>query len=177
MPPTKAASVNLAHSNGLLRDDGVCATREAASHDDQSSRSISARMVPANGANRDVAAATEAHKVPDSNSDKAIAQQDVPIPKMARGRKLGFDLATAGKTKRQKVKSNIFGAAAEEEEAEEMPAEAKALMKNLGSQTIKAGCQSSSQGYYYAPRPWDTARQRPANVSAEHELGTTYRRS
>ena len=73
---------------------------------------------------------------------------------------LGFGL---GK-KRQKRK-NIFGAAAVEEEVEEMPAEAKALMKNMGAQTIKAGCQSSSKGYYYAPRPWDDAQQRPPGES------------
>ena len=43
---------------------------------------------------------------------------------------------------------NIFGAAAEEDRVEEMPPEARALMKNMGAQTVKAGCQSSSSGYY-----------------------------
>ena len=69
---------------------------------------------------------------------------------------LGFGLG-----KKKQKRKNIFGAAAVEEEIEEMPAEAKALMKNMGAQTIKAGCQSSSKGYYYAPRPWDDAQKRP----------------
>ena len=30
-------------------------------------------------------------------------------------------------------------------------------MKNMGAQTVKAGCQSSGSGYYYAPRPWEVA--------------------
>jgi hypothetical protein len=119
---------------------------------------------------------------PMANSGSSAASVEslgrAPIPVTAKGRKLGFGLGAAGKSKRQKVKNNIFGASAVEEETEEMPPEAKALMRNLGSQTVKAGCQSSSQGYYYAPRPWDVAQQRPAaDSTSSQEVGTTHRRS
>ena len=56
---------------------------------------------------------------------------------------LGFGLG-----KKKQKRKNIFGAAAVEEEIEEMPAEAKAMMKNMGAQTIKAGCQSSFLSRY-----------------------------